>query len=122
MQEFETATGLHGPETQRPAPGHLGSGGWSGPLLASLPLARELGRLYAALDKLRAILCASTASTRATTPHRCPRDGRSLPGHEEQRDALYRACVDVLAASIRAALERVARRAPRGPSEAERWR
>jgi hypothetical protein len=35
MQEFETATGLHGPETQRPAPGHLSSGGWSGPLLAS---------------------------------------------------------------------------------------
>jgi hypothetical protein len=34
-----------------PCPGHLGSCGWSGSLLA-----RELDRLYAELDKLRAIL------------------------------------------------------------------
>jgi Clp amino terminal domain, pathogenicity island component len=41
MQEFETATGLRGHKTHRPAPGHLGSGGWSGPLLASCRWARS---------------------------------------------------------------------------------
>jgi hypothetical protein len=100
MQEFETAAGLHGPETQWPAPGHLSSGGWNGPLLASC---RWLGSWTGCTQSWTSCgrSCASTASIRATTPHRRPCD---------------------LAVSIRAALAPVARRAPRGPPKAERRR
>ena len=56
MQEFETATGLHGPETQRPAPRSPQQRRLERAAAGQLPLARELGRLHAELDKLRAIL------------------------------------------------------------------
>ena len=56
MQEFETATGLRGPETQRPAPQSPRQWRLERAAAGQLPLARELGRLYAELDKLRAIL------------------------------------------------------------------
>ena len=56
MQEFETATGLRGPETQRPAPRSPRQQRLERAADGRTPLARELGRLYAELDKLRAIL------------------------------------------------------------------
>jgi hypothetical protein len=56
MQEFETATGLRGPETQRPAPRSPQQRRLERAAAGQLPLARELGRLHAELDKLRAIL------------------------------------------------------------------
>jgi ATP-dependent Clp protease ATP-binding subunit ClpA len=56
MQEFETATGLRGPQTQRPAPQSARERRLERAAAGQLPLARELGRLYAELDKLRAIL------------------------------------------------------------------
>lgn len=56
MQEFETATGLRGPETQRPAPRSARERRLERAAAGQLPLARELGRLYAELEKLRAIL------------------------------------------------------------------
>jgi ATP-dependent Clp protease ATP-binding subunit ClpA len=49
MQEFETVTGLRGPEGQRPGPRSAAAAG-------HLQLARELGRLDSELEKLRAIL------------------------------------------------------------------
>ncbi len=57
MQEFETATGLRRYETHRPAPRSPRQ--WrleQAAAVGQLPLATELGRLYAELDKLRAIL------------------------------------------------------------------
>ena len=56
MQDFETATGLHGPETERPASRSPRKRRLERAAAGQLPLARELGRLYAELDKLRAIL------------------------------------------------------------------
>jgi ATP-dependent Clp protease ATP-binding subunit ClpA len=56
MQEFETATGLRRPETQRPAPRSPRQWRLERATAGQLPLARELARLYAELDKLRAIL------------------------------------------------------------------
>jgi ATP-dependent Clp protease ATP-binding subunit ClpA len=56
MQEFETATGLRGHETQRPAPLSPRQQRLERAAAGQLPLARELGRLYAELDKLRAIM------------------------------------------------------------------
>lgn len=56
MQEFETATGLRGPETQRPASRSPRQQRLERAADGRTPLARELGRLYAELDKLRAIL------------------------------------------------------------------
>jgi hypothetical protein len=56
MQEFETATGLRGHQTQRPAPRSPRQWRLERAAAGQLPLARELGRLYAELDKLRAIL------------------------------------------------------------------
>jgi hypothetical protein len=56
MQEFETATGLDGPETPRPAPRSPRQRRLERAAAGQLPLARELDRLYAELDKLRAIL------------------------------------------------------------------
>jgi hypothetical protein len=56
MREFETATGLRGPETQRPAPRSPRQWRLERAAAGQVPLARELGRLYAELDKLRAIL------------------------------------------------------------------
>lgn len=55
MQEFETATGLRRPETQRP-PRSPRQWRLERATAGQLPLARELARLYAELDKLRAIL------------------------------------------------------------------
>jgi ATP-dependent Clp protease ATP-binding subunit ClpA len=49
MQEFETVTGLRGPEGQRPGPRSAAAAG-------HLQLTRELGRLDSELEKLRAIL------------------------------------------------------------------
>jgi hypothetical protein len=56
MQEFETATGLRRHEMQRPAPRSPRQRRLELAAAGQLPLARELGRLYAELDKLRAIL------------------------------------------------------------------
>jgi ATP-dependent Clp protease ATP-binding subunit ClpA len=56
MREFETATGLRGHETQRPAPRSPRQGRLERAAAGQLSLARELGRLYAELDELRAIL------------------------------------------------------------------
>jgi hypothetical protein len=56
MQEFETATGLRGHETHRPAPRSPRQWRLERAAAGQLPLATELGRLYAELDKLRAIL------------------------------------------------------------------
>jgi Clp amino terminal domain, pathogenicity island component len=56
VQEFETATGLRGPETQRHAPRSPRQWRLERAAAGQLPLARELDRLYAELDKLRAIL------------------------------------------------------------------
>ena len=75
-----------------PSPGHLGSGGWSGPLPARC---RWPGSWAGCMPSWTSCgpSCASTASTRATIPH-----GRSPDS----------------AALIRAARAHVARRAPRG--------
>ena len=56
MQEFETATGLHHYGTQRPVSGSPRELRLERVTAGQLPLARELDRLYAELDKLRAIL------------------------------------------------------------------
>ncbi len=56
MQEFETATGLRRLETQRPAPQSPRQWRLERAAAGQLPLAMELGRVYAELDKLRAIL------------------------------------------------------------------
>jgi Clp amino terminal domain, pathogenicity island component len=56
MQEFETATGLRRPETQPPVPRSPRQWRLERAAAGQLPLARELGRLYSELDKLRAIL------------------------------------------------------------------
>ena len=56
MQEFETATGLHLYGTQRPVSGSPRELRLERATAGQLPLARELDRLYAELDKLRAIL------------------------------------------------------------------
>jgi ATP-dependent Clp protease ATP-binding subunit ClpA len=56
MQEFETATGLRRYQTQRPAPRSPRQWRLERATAGQLLLARELGQLYAELDKLRAIL------------------------------------------------------------------
>lgn len=56
MQEFETATGLRRYQTQRPAPRSPRQWRLERAAAGQLLLARELGQLYAELDKLRAIL------------------------------------------------------------------
>jgi len=56
MEEFETATGLRGPERQRLAPGSPRQQRLERVASGRMSLARELGRVYAELDKLRAIL------------------------------------------------------------------
>lgn len=56
MQEFETATGLRAPETQRPAPRSPRQRRLEQAAADHRLLARELGRVYAELDKLRATL------------------------------------------------------------------
>jgi Clp amino terminal domain, pathogenicity island component len=56
MQEFEIVTGLRPNETQRPAAQSPRQRRLERAAAGQLPLARELGRLYGELDKLRAIL------------------------------------------------------------------
>jgi hypothetical protein len=56
MQEFEIATGLCRSETQRPAARSPRQRRLEQAAAGQLPLVRELGRLHAELDKLRAIL------------------------------------------------------------------
>ena len=56
VQEFETATGLRDHERQRPAPQSARERRLERAAAGQLPLARELGRLNAELDRLRAIL------------------------------------------------------------------
>jgi ATP-dependent Clp protease ATP-binding subunit ClpC len=56
MQEFETATGLRRYPTQQPVPRSPRQRRLERATAGQVPLARELDRLYAELDKLRAIL------------------------------------------------------------------
>lgn len=56
MQQFETATGLRGPETLQPAPRSARQRRLERAAADHRLLARELGRVYAELDKLRAVL------------------------------------------------------------------
>jgi len=56
MQEFETATGLRRPEMHRPAPRSSRQSRLERATAGQLPLARELARVYAELDKLRTVL------------------------------------------------------------------
>ena len=56
MREFETATGLLRHETQRPAHRSPRQRRLDRATAGQVPLARELDRFYAELDKLRAIL------------------------------------------------------------------
>ena len=56
MQEFETATGLRRYQPRRPEPRSPRQRRLERAAAGQVPLARELGRLYAELDKLRAIL------------------------------------------------------------------
>jgi hypothetical protein len=69
MQEFETATALRPPEMQRPAPRSPRQWRLERAAGGQLPLARELGRCTPSWTSCGRS-CASTASTRATTPHR----------------------------------------------------
>jgi len=56
MQEFETSTGLRRHETQPPTPRSPRQRRLEQATAGQLPLARELARLHAELDKLRTIL------------------------------------------------------------------
>ena len=56
MEEFESATGLRDHERQRPAPQSARERRLERAAAGHLPLARELGRLNAELDRLRDIL------------------------------------------------------------------